>query len=146
MGKSKEESEAALKGWKTRRGASKKFHEELDKLQMREARKGNVVICGKLSIHFLRELSDYKVWLDVPLEVRARRTAERDGVSVKKAMEEISERQQIERREWKRMYGFDYFYQKRIADFVFDSSELKLKQTVDRILKFIKSKSQDRIK
>jgi len=140
LGKSKDESKAALEGWKTKRGSSKKFHENLDKLQIKEAKRGDVVICGKLAIHFLKNLSDYKIWLDVPLKVRARRAAVRDRISLEKAIKEISERQRIERREWKRIYGFDYFYQKKIADFVLDSSDLTLEQTVDKISKFIKSK------
>lgn len=140
LGKSKKESKAALEGWRTKRVKSKKFHESLDKLQIKEAKKGNIVVCGKLSIHFLKDVSDYKVWLDVPLGVRAKRAAKRDGISVKRAMEEIRERQNIERREWKRIYGFDYFYQKRIADLVLDSSELTLKQTVDKIFKFVQSR------
>jgi len=140
LSKSKEESKAALEAWQTKKGKSKKTHEERDKLQIKKAKKGNIVICGKLSIHFLKEMSDYKIWLDVPLKVRARRTAKRDGIGVSKAIKEIRKRQNIERKEWKRIYGFDYFYQKKIADFVFDSSELTLKHTANKIIRFIKSK------
>lgn len=140
LGKSEWESKAALQAWSTKKGGSRKFHENLDKLQIKEAKKGDIVMCGKLSIHFLKDISDCKVWLDVPLKMRAQRTAKRDGISVKEAMKEISERQRIERREWKRIYGFDYFYQKKIADFVFDSSGLTLGQTVNKIMKFVKSK------
>lgn len=144
LSKSKKESKAALEAWHTKKGRSKKTHENRDKLQIKEAKKGRIVVCGKLSIHFLRKLSDYKIWLNVPLKARGRRTAKRDGISVKKAMEEIRERQRIERKEWKRIYGFNYFYQKKIADLVIDSSELTLKQTVNKILKFIKSKKSSK--
>ncbi len=140
LSKSKEESRAALEAWQTKKGKSKKTHEERDKLQIKKAKRGNIVICGKLSVHFLKDLSDYKIWLDVPLRERARRTAKRDGISISKAMKEIRKRQSIERKEWKRIYGFDYFYQKKIADFVLDSSELTLKQTANKIIRFIKSK------
>ena len=34
-------------------------------------------------------------------------------------------------------FGFDYFYQKDIADLVIDSSNLTLEQTVEKILDFI---------
>ena len=139
LGKSKKESKAALEAWKTKEGSSKKFHNESDRLQVEEAKKGNIVIYSKLGIHFLKDLSDYKVWLDVPLRVRAERAAGRDKINMKRAMEEIRERERIEREQWKRIYGFDYFYQKKIADFVLDSSNLTLKQTVDKIIKFIKS-------
>jgi len=140
LSKSKKESKAALEVWHTKKGMSRKIHEKRDRLQIKEAKKGRIVICGKLSIHFLRKLSNCKIWLDVPLKMRARRTAKRDGISVKKATKEISERQHIEQREWKRIYGFNYFYQKKIADLVIDSSGLTLKQTMNKILKFIKSK------
>ena len=142
LGKSKKESEAALEGWHTKKGISRKTHEERDRLQLKKAKKGNIVICGKLSIHFLKDVSDCKIWLDVPLNARAKRTAERDRISVKEAMEQIRKRQAIERKEWKKIYGFDYFYQEKIADFVIDSSGLTLKQTVERILKFIRSKAR----
>jgi len=134
------EAKAALDFWKTSFGRSKGLHESLDTNQINEAKKGNIVICGKLSIHFLKDLTDYKIWIEAPVEVRAKRTANRDAISFEKALKEISEREKIEREKWKRIYGFDYFYQKRIADFVFDSSRLTLKQTVDKIMKFIKSK------
>lgn len=134
------EAKAALEFWKTKFGSSKELHEKLDKDQIEIAKKGNVVICGKLSIHFLKDIADYKIWLDVPIEVRAKRTAERDKISYEEALEEISKRENIERIKWKEMYGFDYFDQKKIADLVLDSSDLTPKQTVDKILKFIEAK------
>jgi len=137
--KSENETDSALKAWDTDKGSSEEFHKSLDKMQIDEAEKGKVVICGKLAIHFLEDISDKKIWLDVPLVVRAKRTAERDGISEDEALDKIERRQNIERREWKRIYGFDYFYQKDLADFVVDSSELTLEETVDEILKLIKS-------
>ncbi len=136
----KKEAKAALEAWKIPVGASDKTHKNRDALQVKLAKKGNVVICGKLSIHFLKKLSKYKIWLDVPLKVRAERTAKRDKLPVDVALKEISQREDIERREWKRMYGFDYFNQKYDADFVIDSSELSPNQTVNKIIEFIKSK------
>lgn len=141
LGKSKKETKASIEAWKTKEGSSKRFHENLDKMQTEMAKEGNVVICGKLSIHFLKDLSDCKVWLDVPLEMRAKRAAERDGSPLEEAKEEVREKEQLERDEWKRIYGFDYFYQKDIADFVLDSSGLTLEQTVNKILEFVKSKN-----
>ena len=98
LSKSKKESEAALEVWHTKKGMSRKTHRDRDRLQIKEAKKGRIVVCGKLSIHFLRKLSDCKIWLDVPLKARGRRTAKRDNISVKKATKEISERQRIEQR------------------------------------------------
>jgi cytidylate kinase len=134
------EAKAALNFWQTKFGRSKELHKKLDKDQVEEAKKGNIVICGKLSIYFLRKLSKHKVWLDVPLEVRAKRTAERDGIPEDEALKEIAKREELERWNWKMMYRFDYFDQKKLADFVIDSSGLTVRETVNRILEFVKRK------
>jgi cytidylate kinase len=136
----KKEAEAALEFWKTSFGSSKKLHERLDAYQIKEAKKGNVVICGKLSIFFLKDIADFKIWVDAPLEVRAKRTAQRDKIPFEEALKQISEREMIERSKWKDMYGFDYFEQKNEADLVLDNSKLTLKEAVDTILKFIKGR------
>ncbi len=140
LSKEKEEAKAALELWKTKLGSSEKLHKHIDDLQVKEAKKGNAVIEGTLSVHFLKNLSKHKIWLDVPLKVRAERTAKRDKIPVNAALKEISQREDIERREWKRMYGFDYFDQKYDADFVLDSSNLTPSQSIDKIIEFIKSK------
>lgn len=136
----KKEAKAALEAWRTPVGASDVTHKNRDALQVMIAKRGGVVICGKLSIHFLKKLSEYKIWLDVPLKIRAERSAERDKIPVGIALKEISQREDIERREWKRIYGFDYFDQKKDADFVIDSSELTTAQTVNKILDFIRKR------
>ncbi|MDI6798740.1 MAG: cytidylate kinase family protein [Candidatus Aenigmarchaeota archaeon] len=136
----KKEAKAALDFWKTSFGKSRELHERLDEKQIKEAKKGNIVICGKLSIHFLKDIADYKIWLEAPLEIRANRTAKRDKISFKKAMEEISEREKTERKVWKEIYGFDYFSLKNEADFVLDTSNLTLEETMNKILKFIKGR------
>jgi cytidylate kinase len=136
----KEEAKAALESWKTPVGASDKTHKNRDAFQIKLAKKGGIVICSKLGVHFLKNLSKYKIWLDVPLKVRSERTAKRDKIPVEKALKEVAKREEIERREWKRMYEFDYFDQKFDADFVLDSSKITPSQTVKLILEFIKSK------
>lgn len=138
----KKEAEAALEAWKIPIGASDKTHRERDAFQVKIAKKGNIVICSKLGIHFIKKLSKFKIWLDVPLKVRAERTAKRDKIPVEEALKKIAEREEIERREWKRMYGFDYFDQKYDADFVLDSSDLTVSQTVNKILNFIKGRGK----
>lgn len=140
LGESKLESKAAIEAWKTKEGSSEKFHKNLDEMQTDIAKEGKVVLCGKLSIHFVKDLSDCKVWLDVPLDARAKRAAERDNMPLEDAKRQLKEREDIERKEWKRIYGWDYFYQKDIADLVLDSSDMTLEETVEKILEFIESK------
>lgn len=134
------EAKAALDFWKTSFGSSKELHKSLDKNQIEEAKKGNIVICGKLSIHFLKDVADFKIWLEAPIETRAKRTSERDRISYEKALRQIGEREKIERKKWKKIYNFDYFDQKKLADIIIDSSRLTLEQTVNKILNFIKKR------
>jgi len=140
LSEEKTESEAALELWKTKFGSSEKLHNYMDDLQIEMAKKGNIVIESTLGIHFIRNLSKYKIWLDTSLKIRAERSAKRDKISVEKALKEIAQREDIERRDWKRMYGFDYLDQKYNADFVLDSSNQTSSQTVKKILEFIKGK------
>lgn len=137
--KTKKESLAALKVWQTKFGRSENFHKNvLDRKQVEVAKKGNVIICGKLSIKMLGNIADYKIWVDTDLKVRAKRVAKRDGVSANEATRLLSEREKMERKEWRRIYGFDYLQQRKFADLVVDNSNLTLKETVNKILKFIK--------
>jgi cytidylate kinase len=98
------------------------------------------VICGKLSVFLLKDIADLKVWIDSPLEIRARRIAKREGLSIPEAVEEVKKREEIERREWKKMYGFDYFDSRKLADLVIDSSEKTQEEIAEEIVKFIEKK------
>jgi len=140
ISKEKNQSEAAYQLWKTKYGSSEKLHNHMDRMQIELAKKGNIVIESKIGIHFLNKFSDSKIWLDIPLKIRAERAAKRDKMELNDALKKISEREDIERQEWKRMYGFDYFDQKYEADLVLDSSKLTPTQTVKKIMEFIKSK------
>lgn len=132
--KGENQTQATIDTWKMKLVQSKSFHEDMDKFQIEKAKEGNVVISSKLGIHMLKDLATFTVWLDVPLEERAKRTSRRDGISVDDAKKLISERERIERKSWKKIYGFDYFDQKKEANFVLDSANLTIEQTVEKIL------------
>jgi cytidylate kinase len=137
-GKGKE-IEAAIKVWKGK-GKSKKFHLMLDNIQKKLAKKGNCVICGKLSVWILKDLSNCKVWVEAPLSVRAKRVAKRDKLPIETAKKLLREREKIERTEWRRIYGIDYFKQKKLADLVINTSKFTPSQVVEKILKFLGKK------
>lgn len=140
LSKERNESKAALKLLKTRFGSGEELHKHIDELQIKMAEKGNIVVEGTLSIHFLKDVSNCKIWLDTPLEIRAKRTSKRDKLPWKKLMQDIREREGIERKLWKKVYGFDYFDQKNQADLVLDTSYMSVGRTVNKILEFIKQK------
>lgn len=141
FGSSKKEGMSSLEVWRKKYGKTKEFHQKvLDEPQIEEARKGNVVINSKLGIHFLKDVTNKKIWITVPLKIRAERSAQRDKIPVEYALKEIKKRKNIERREFKRLYGFDYLDQKKDADFVIESSNLTINQTVNKILDFIRKR------
>lgn len=136
--KEKKEDKAALQLLKTKFGSGRKLHENMDRMQIEKAKKGDVVIESTLALHFLKDIADYNIWMEAPLDVRAKRTAKRDKIPFEKALKEMKKRQETERKLFKKIYGFDYFDERKDADFVMDNSKLTIDQTVKKILEFIK--------
>ncbi|MEM2918695.1 MAG: AAA family ATPase [Candidatus Altiarchaeota archaeon] len=80
---------------------------EIDKKQKELAKNGNCVVEGRISAHFLD--SDLKIFLITPLEIRAKRVMERDNLStIEKAIIQIKEREESERKRYKKIYGIDF--------------------------------------
>lgn len=132
------QSKSAMNVWQTEKGRANDFHKKIDDMQIEKAKKGNVVICGKLSIHFLKDLCKNKIWIEADIDTRTKRTAERDKISFEEAKRILQERENVERREWKRIYGFDYVDLKNSADLLFDNSNLTVDQAVEKIINFVK--------
>lgn len=130
------ETLAAVNVWRTQRGASKGFHEDIDGLQRALAEEGNIVIDGKLSIRMIKN-ADLKVWLKASTKKRTERIMKRDSIGYEEASAQLIEKETLERDSWKRIYGFDYFEQEKEANFVLDVSDLNPEQTADKIIKFM---------
>ncbi len=118
----------------SRRGRSKSFHEGMEELQRKVARKGDVVIDSKLGIRMLKGLYDFSVWLKCPKSVRAEMIAGRDKIFLKEAMKILSAKERLERKRWKEIYSFDYFDQEKEADLVIDVSEKTPEEIVNKII------------
>jgi len=131
----KDDTTEALNLWKSDKGKSKDFHKKIDDYQRELARKGNVVVCGKLSIWVLKDLADVKVWLDCNFDERVRRTSERDKINLEEARKKLKEREDLEEKEWRKMYRFDRNKQKEIADVVIDTTILSAEEVVEKIVK-----------
>lgn len=130
---SSDNSNATIDLWKTQFGSSTILHNIIDKLQKVLAKKGDIVIDGKLSL-FIIKSADLKVWLNADTKARAARTSFRDNLSKDTAIEIIKEREKNERATWKKIYGLDYFSQETLADLVIDTSKLSPEQVLERIL------------
>ncbi|MBI4019055.1 MAG: cytidylate kinase family protein [Candidatus Aenigmarchaeota archaeon] len=137
---SKGKTQEAVDFFGSEKGSSKDFHHAIDKLMVENAKKGNIAIDGKLAIHFLNTIADVKIWLKARVEKRAERYAKRDGVSIESAARTVKEKDDLERKTFKSLYGFDTFSQEKEADIVIDTSDKTPEQTVSEIMVFAKRK------
>ncbi len=95
---------------------------KLDEAQKKIAKeKDNIILEGRLS-GFLVD-ADLKVWLKAPLEIRAKRIAERENKPVSSAMKETSEREECERMRYLNYYNID-IRDLSVYDIVIDSTKL----------------------
>ena len=100
---------------------NEKIDNEIDMMQKKIANeRDNILIEGRLSGFFVD--ADLKVWLKAPLEVRARRIANRECKSVAKALEETFEREECERERYLNYYNIDV-RDLSVYDIVIDSKK-----------------------
>jgi len=82
---------------------------DLDRRLRETARdRDDVVLESRLSGWMAGEHADLRVWLDAPLEVRAARIADREGIAVAAARDETQARETSERSRYREYYGIDF--------------------------------------
>lgn len=139
LGRSARETERAVEAWHGA-AAKKEFHVDLDAKVQEIAKQGNVVIDGKLAIHFAKNFATLTVWLKCPHAVRAQRIAQRDKTALAEADRTLDEKEALERINFQKMYGFDPFEQEAEADLVIDTSTLPPEQVVAAIIAELEKK------
>ncbi len=114
---------------------------QIDSLALEEAKKGNVVIEGHLAGWILKDVADVKIYLKASLEVRARRLAQREKISLEDAIKEITFREENNRKRYLKIYGID-INDLSVFDIVLDTTYLNvdevlevLRSYIDRVLK-----------
>lgn len=137
----KNDSHAVINLWNSEFGSSKKFHKIIDRLQQELASKGNIVIDGKLALHMIPK-ADVKIWIKASIEERAKRISQREGIGAEEAVKIIKEREEKERKEWKIIYGFDYFEQEKMADLIIDASNIDAEMAADEIIEHLEEKEE----
>ncbi|MFH1420723.1 MAG: (d)CMP kinase [Candidatus Aenigmatarchaeota archaeon] len=130
----KKETAKAVKLMRTKRGSSMSFHHSIDRLVMGKAKKGNIVIDGKIAVRMLMHNSDLRVWLTAPFNVRSQRCAKRDRITLERAKKQLREKESTERKIFKSVYGLDYFEQEKMADIVVDTSVKRPEEIANLIL------------
>jgi len=72
-----------------------------------ESKKGNIMLDGQLAGWMAGENADLRILLVAPLNVRVKRIADRDNVSIELAHHETTIREEIERARYIEFYDFD---------------------------------------
>ncbi|PIN99859.1 hypothetical protein COT72_04710 [archaeon CG10_big_fil_rev_8_21_14_0_10_43_11] len=136
----KTETDKALDVLKSEQGMRKSFHARVDELQIQKAKRGNIVIDGKLSFYFLHGLADYRIWLACSKQTRVLRTIQRDGLTPDEAERKLALRERIDAFNFEKMYGIKLSKLKEEADTSIDVSALETDMIVDKIMAFIRSR------
>ncbi|MFW9888456.1 MAG: (d)CMP kinase [Candidatus Thorarchaeota archaeon] len=96
--------------------------EELDELIRAEARKGGVVVEGRISCWTAGEFADLRVMIDAPFGIRVKRISQR-GKSEAEAKHETIQRDNEEHQWFLRNYGID-IYDNSIYDLIINTERL----------------------
>ncbi|MHA1722653.1 MAG: (d)CMP kinase [Candidatus Baldrarchaeia archaeon] len=108
---------------------------EIDKRTLEEARKGNVVLDGRLTAWVTKDIAGLKILLTAPLEIRVKRIANRDKKDYNEVFKETVEREQSELKRYKEIYDANP-YDLSLYDVVLNTSKFTIDAAV-RILKKI---------
>lgn len=108
----------------------------VDKRALREAERGSVVIEGHLTAWIVKELADIRILLTAPLEVRAKRVAERDNITLDKALKDVMLRDESNKLRAERYYGVD-LSDWTIFDLVLNTSKLTVHGTFEVLKTFV---------
>jgi cytidylate kinase len=108
---------------------------ELDTRLAARAAKGDVVIESRLAgwVAHVDGLAAVTAWVDCAPEVRARRVAGREGISVEQALAENTARQKVERHRYRALYGID-IEDVSIYDLVLDSGVMAPEEVAGAIV------------
>ncbi len=113
----------------------KEIDYKIEEETLKKAVRGSVVIEGRLSGWIAGKWADYKIFLDIPLKIRAERVAKRENLALKEALKKIKKRDKEDRKKYLKIYNIDVLdtkiYDKIIGNMPFE----KLRNEIGKIIK-----------
>ncbi|WP_456472819.1 (d)CMP kinase [Methanocaldococcus sp.] len=88
----------------------KEVDEEVDRRQVELAKEGNIVLEGRLAAWMLLKNGikpDLAIWFKAPIEVRAKRIAERENLDYEEALKKMKLREESEKKRYREIYNID---------------------------------------
>jgi len=83
--------------------------------------------------------ADLRIRLNAPLETRAERIAERDGMKLEDALQHVKERDEGNRERYKRIYNID-IYDESVYDATLDSGKYRPEELLVMVLEIIEKR------
>lgn len=115
----------------------------IDERTKLEATRRQVVIDGQIAAWMVRNLADAKVLIMAPEEIRFKRIATREGISLEEARRQTISRERIQRERYQKYYGIDVD-DLSIYDVIIDTSLHPIVQTtlivIEQLRRFLLGK------
>ena len=116
----------------------KRFHNELDRKQVEMSEKeDNLIFNSRLSA-FKIPNAKLKIFLKAPFDIRVERMVKRDGGTIEETSKTAKEREESERNNFKKLYGYDYAADLDQYDLVIDTGDKTAEEVAEIILNKIK--------
>jgi cytidylate kinase len=116
---------------------------EADRETLKLAIIGNVVLDGRLTGWIAGKWAEVRIFYNPPLEIRAKRFAEREGVDFTIALKKVKERDEADEKKYKKLYGID-LKDLSVYDIIIDNSDWSLedakRKPIELIEKFLKAR------
>ncbi|ASI13642.1 cytidylate kinase [Candidatus Mancarchaeum acidiphilum] len=106
-----------------------------DRIILREAEKGNVVI-DSWSLPWIAR-KGIKIYLKADITTRAKRVAARDGISYESALNAVRIKDKETRRLFKKVYGFDIKMDLKVFDSIISTDGKSRKEVIGEIINVI---------
>ncbi len=114
-----------------KRVENSRFDRRVDQKLLKLAKQGNVVLDSWTMPWLLKE--GFKIWLEASSNVRAKRVAERDNISVKEASTLLRKKDEGTKTIYKQLYGFDLGSDFLPFDLVLDTNDLDAAEVFDAV-------------
>ena len=121
---------------------------ELDnKLKELGKTKDNFIVDGRLTAFFIPN-ADARIFLKADDKVRARRILkdkrqQEKSENLRETISNIKKREESEKKRYQKYYGVDYF-DKKLYNYVIDTTKLSPKEVVVKIIKFVEQKPKQK--
>ncbi len=102
------------------------FDRAVDMKLLEAAKNGNVVLDSWTMPWLLNQ--GFKIWLEASLKIRAERVAQRDGISIKKALWALKNKEEKTKAIYKRLYGFSLGEDFTPFHLILDTERLKAEE------------------